>query len=1231
MKIKSKRFLISFLLMFTLIISLFAMSPLTASAATATGVVLCDSDGTNQIGLNSGNGCYLVNGESSNSGTLGEDGCTAYFDPSTGTLTLNGYNGGSIYVSDYTNNDLTIKLIGTNTITTTSQFGIQTQNGDLVVTSDDAGSLTVNVSGTGSVRALSSGYGNQVKGSVILSGNANVTVNVANNSLNDSYGIFARKAIEINDSASYTANMSGTTTSNDKNAGLYIESGSEGTITINTTGNVVIDTTATAADYTKPVNNATNAEGSLILTKVGTMTLRYKVWNGYESECTPSKWTYAENSFARRQEKDNSITTVTYKYGTPYTVKVSNGKYDNGEEVYASEYQYVAGETATIVAPSLDCGFEFKSWTSSSSLSFVEDTNATSSTAKITVGENDIVVFANYTAFSTQPTFSTTGVIESTTTPIGKINYSIAGGASPSYTYIVPTTGYVYGYGGEQCDVVFNNLTPTTEFVEDFNWPYNELDAGSYRIAIEVEDIWFYSDVFTVSYELDLTFNDNNNFDIVAGQVNTPVSEVNVSGAVYGGEAPYTFSKESGPEWLNVSAEGIITGTRPALVQDATTATIKVTDNAGTTRTIAIAIGAVTAAPTYQVSFDKNGGTGEMASVPVVENGTYELPACGFTAPTGYEFKCWSVNEVEKAVEEPITITSNTTVKAIWQAKSYTITFDTAGGSAIAPITQNYGTTVTAPAAPTKTGYTFKGWNQAVPSTMPAENMTITATWEINEYTITFNTNGGTTIAAIKQDYNTAVVAPADPTKEGHTFKQWDKTIPATMPAENITITAEWDINQYTITFDTDGGSAVAPITQDYGTAVVTPANPTKSGYTFTGWDKTIPSTMPAEDMTITAQWTEIVPNTYTVTYTDGVDNAEIFADQIYANVTEGTATPAFVGTPSRVGYTFKGWTPTVANTVTETVTYTATWEINQYTITFNTDGGSTVAPITQNYGTTVTAPTAPTKTGYTFTGWSAEVPTTMPAENVTLTAQWTVNQYTITFDTAGGNAIDPITQDYGTAVVAPANPTKDGYTFTGWDKTIPSTMPAENITITATWSQNHQHTDADGEWESDGTYHWHTCSCSHEFDKAECSGGTATCTAKAVCTVCNNEYGNTAAHSHGSEWKTDANEHWTECVCGDKANKAAHTDSNNDGKCDTCEYQMSTTPDNPDNPNNTPDNPNNTPDNPSDDKDGLGAGAIVGIVIGSVAVVGIGGFALFWFVIKKKSFADLIAVFKKK
>ena len=297
----------------------------------------------------------------------------------------------------------------------------------------------------------------------------------------------------------------------------------------------------------------------------------------------------------------------------------------------------------------------------------------------------------------------------------------------------------------------------------------------------------------------------------------------------------------------------------------------------------------------------------------------------------------------------------------------------------------------------TRAGYTQVGWSTVDGGEKvygfedvytQNEALTLYPVWNTNKYTITFDTNGGSEIAPITQDYGTEITAPDNPTRKGYTFKGWDKEIPETMPAENITVKAQWEINQYTITFDTNGGSEIAPITQDYGTEITAPDNPTRKDYTFKGWDKEIPETMPAENITVKAQW-----------------------------------------------------------------------EINQYTITFDTNGGSEIAPITQDYGTEITAPDNPTRKGYTFKGWDKEIPETMPAENMTVKAQWKINQYTIAFDTNGGSEIAPITQDYGTEITAPDNPTRKGYTFKGWDKEIPKTMPAENITITARWKDTEKPT----------------------------------------------------------------------------------------------------------------------------------------------------------------------------
>ena len=189
------------------------------------------------------------------------------------------------------------------------------------------------------------------------------------------------------------------------------------------------------------------------------------------------------------------------------------------------------------------------------------------------------------------------------------------------------------------------------------------------------------------------------------------------------------------------------------------------------------------------------------------------------------------------------------------------------------------------------------------------------------------------------------------------------------------------------------------------------------------------------------------------VTYKDGDSE---YAKQVLPSGTLATRPDTPATTP---GCTFGGWNKAdgtawdyASDKVTDNITLYAKWAANTYTITFDTAGGSEIAPITQDYGTVITAPEAPTREGYTFIGWDKEIPTTMPAENMTVTAQWKINRYTITFDTNGGSEIAPITQDYGTAITAPADPTREGYTFIGWDKEIPATMPAENITLKAKW-----------------------------------------------------------------------------------------------------------------------------------------------------------------------------------
>ena len=464
----------------------------------------------------------------------------------------------------------------------------------------------------------------------------------------------------------------------------------------------------------------------------------------------------------------------------------------------------------------------------------------------------------------------------------------------------------------------------------------------------------------------------------------------------------------------------------------------------------------------------------------------------------------------------------STVVRINYTRNSYKLTWNFDGGKENATGyttgTVKFGTAITKPAAPTKTGYTFDGWDKTIPNTMPAEDVTVTAQWKVvnysisynlnggtvegnpnsytverdftlknptkegytfagwsgtdisgtektvtiknatgdreytanwtaNQYTITFNTDGGSEVESITQDYGTTIAKPTDPTKTGYTFGGWDKTIPDTMPANNLTIKAKWTINKYTITFDTDGGSKIDPITQNYGTAITAPADPTKEGYTFAGWDENTPANMPAKNMTITAQWTI---NKYTVTFKNGDEVVES-AEMNYGSTITAPAVPV------KEGHTFKGWQGYTTNMTVpaRNVTFTAQWTINKYTITFDTDGGSAIAAITQNYGTAIAKPADPTKTGYTFDGWDKTIPATMPAGDMTITAKWTANQYTVTFDSDGGSACESKTVTYDRPYGTLPKPTKEGYTFTGWydnntliyDTTLYRTAGAKKLT----------------------------------------------------------------------------------------------------------------------------------------------------------------------------------------
>ena len=368
-------------------------------------------------------------------------------------------------------------------------------------------------------------------------------------------------------------------------------------------------------------------------------------------------------------------------------------------------------------------------------------------------------------------------------------------------------------------------------------------------------------------------------------------------------------------------------------------------------------------------------------------------------------------------------------------------------------------------------------------------------------YTVTYKdgTNGTVFADDVHSNLNANAATPAfvggTPTRPGYVFTGWNPAVAATVTG-NATYTAVWekdangngkpdkDEEKYTVTY-TDGvenEEIFADETySDLLSGTATPAfngTPTRKGYAFTGWNPAVAATVTG-NATYTAVWEEDANGNgtpdkdeekYTVSYTDGVENEEIFADQVYGNLLSGTATPAFNGTPTRAGYKFLGWEPTVAETVTESATYVAQWE-KLYTVTY-TDGVGGKAfkddvhsDLEKDTKTPAYKDGIPTRKGFKFLGWEPEVADTV-TEDVTYTAKWG-ELYTVTYtDGAKGKAFeDQVYENVLSGTKTPnfdGTPTRKGYKFVGWEPEVAETV-TENVTYTAKWEELYTVTYTDG------------------------------------------------------------------------------------------------------------------------------------------------------------------------
>ena len=484
----------------------------------------------------------------------------------------------------------------------------------------------------------------------------------------------------------------------------------------------------------------------------------------------------------------------------------------------------------------------------------------------------------------------------------------------------------------------------------------------------------------------------------------------------------------------------------------------------------------LTADKLYTVTMDTAGGDPIRPIQYTVEAEAFQLPN---PVRTGYIFLGWTgegITEPQKTIEIPQGSTGDRTYTANWQVIEYTIITLLEGGNAGSSQVYFYTVeqTVTLP-TPTRTGYTFLGWT-GEGITTPQPNVTIPKgstgdktyieNWELTEYNITMDLNGGSGETTLLYTVIDDEFALPTPTRHGYEFVGWTgegittpqtQVIIPTGSTGNRTYTANWKVIEYTITLDTNGGPAVSPIKYTVEDSFTLPYL-LRTGYEFAGWTLDGSGMLPftpliiypgtTGDLHYKAEW-RLAEYTITMDLDGGSGQEKV----VYTITDEEFELP----TPTRNGYEFVGWTGERITTPQTSVkipkgstgnkAYTANWKVIRYTITLVTNGGAVIASIRYTVEDSVTLPIPPDRPGYEFSGWvldgSGQFPSTpmiIPAGSTgdrLYKAEWRVATYTITF-VSHGKAYNWVQYTINNQVYF-GTPEEDpsyylpGYTFVGW------------------------------------------------------------------------------------------------------------------------------------------------------------------------------------------------------